>query len=76
MSISFGLNVVERVEHDVVDVVVGYRIDNLAAALFSVEKICAAQYSQVLGDHRLGRTRCLDELVHAARLVHHGDEQR
>ena len=76
---SFCSGVLDRVEHDVVDVVVGDGIDGLAAASLPYEQVGAPQDPQVLGHQRLGGAGRLDEFVDAAGAIdqrhQHGQAQ-
>src|SRR6056297_1462215 len=63
---SFASGVVDGVDHDVVDVIVGDRIDDLAAALLASDQVGSTQDPQVLGHERLGGADRLDELMDAA----------
>ena len=73
---SFCLNVIERVGHDVVDVVIGYCVDDLTAALCPFEQVCIAQNSKVLRDQWLCCSGRIDQLMHTARTVDHRHEKR
>ncbi len=75
MLIPFGSDVVDSVDHDVVDVIVGDGVHDLAAAPLSQEQIAAAEYPQMLGHERLACTGRLDELVNALRTIDEGGEQ-
>ena len=76
---SFCSGVLDGVEHDVVDVIVGDGIDGLAAASLPYEQIGAPQDPQVLRHQRLGGSGRLDEFVDAAGAIdqrhQHGQSQ-
>lgn len=76
MVASFCSGVVDGVDHDVVDVVVGDRVDDLAAPSLAHEQVGAPQGPQVLGHQGLGRAGRLDEFVDAAGAAEQRHPQR
>ena len=76
MLIPFGTDVVDGVDDDVVDVIIGDGVHDLSAAPLPKEQVAAAEYSQVLGDEGLAGAGRFDELVNAPRAVDERDEER
>jgi hypothetical protein len=75
MLSSFRSDVIDRVDHDVVDVVVGDGVDNLSTPTLPLQEVGSAQNAKVLGDEGLRGAGGFDEFVHALWALGHGDEQ-
>ena len=76
MLMSFCSDVIDRVDHDVVDVVVGEGVDDFASAPVAGDEVGRPQHPKMLRDQRLGGAGGVDEFVHAARGVDQRTEHR
>ena len=74
--VSFDSNVVDSVDHDVVDVVVNDRVRDFATPAISCKKSGTANHPKVLRHKRLRRPGRLDEFVNALGPVDQRDEHR
>jgi len=75
-SWGFLLGVSDGISHNVMDVFVDERVHDLLAAPLRRDEPCAAQDAQVLGDEGLADIERVHELVHTARSLGQGDDDR